>query len=226
MHTKILICGDSFAVTDPCFPGLHWSEKIFDQSANYEVLNFACGGGTNSLIELQLHQGLKYNPDFVILAFTEPNRFEFDKNINLQPINFHGYQDVVNYNFERYTTSAWINNGPIYDIWTRFATLANSIEFGILKTYFTMSNIFTKLNIEKIPFCWTRGGVDLSVVDALTEKNHIVNHLGEFYQHRLTTDLWKHASYKKDAPYFHVPDPQVHSRFANECIFHINKTHQ
>ena len=29
---RILVCGDSYSVTDPDFPGLHWSEKILNFS--------------------------------------------------------------------------------------------------------------------------------------------------------------------------------------------------
>ena len=66
---RILVCGDSFAITDPNFPGLHWTDKILDHSADFEVCNLAAGGASNAMIALQLMQGLQLRPDFVIFSF-------------------------------------------------------------------------------------------------------------------------------------------------------------
>ena len=79
---KILICGDSFCVTDPKFPKLHWSEKLLELSSDIEVYNLSMGGASNALITMQLMQGLKLKPDFIILSFTNEHRYEKDNNIN------------------------------------------------------------------------------------------------------------------------------------------------
>ena len=71
---KILVCGDSYAITDSDFPGLHWSEKILNFSPNFELCNLAYGGCSNAMITLQLLQGLNLNPNFVILSFTNEHR--------------------------------------------------------------------------------------------------------------------------------------------------------
>jgi hypothetical protein len=49
---KILVVGDSFCVTDPSFPNLHWSEKLLNLSPEIELLNLAHGGCSNA----QRHQ--------------------------------------------------------------------------------------------------------------------------------------------------------------------------
>jgi len=66
---KILICGDSYCVPDPEYANLHWSEKILSSSQQTEIINLAYGGCSNALIALQLMQGLRFNPDFIIFFF-------------------------------------------------------------------------------------------------------------------------------------------------------------
>lgn len=82
---KVLICGDSFGVIDPRFPNLHWSEKLASTSAEIEIFNFSVGGASNALITMQLMQGLKFDPDFVIISFTNEHRYEQDFDINALP---------------------------------------------------------------------------------------------------------------------------------------------
>ena len=84
-NIKVLICGDSYCVTDPDFPGLHWSEKILNFSPDFEIANLAYGGCSNAMIALQLSQGLTLTPDFVILCFTNESRYELDKDVNALP---------------------------------------------------------------------------------------------------------------------------------------------
>jgi len=84
---KILVCGDSYSITDPDFPGLHWSEKILNFSSGFELCNLAFGGCSNAMITLQLLQGLNLNPDFVIIAFTNEHRYEIDKDASVLPVD-------------------------------------------------------------------------------------------------------------------------------------------
>jgi len=45
---RILVCGDSFSITDPDYPGLHWTEKILNFSPDFEIANLSYGGCSNA----------------------------------------------------------------------------------------------------------------------------------------------------------------------------------
>jgi hypothetical protein len=222
--TKILIVGPSHATTDARFPDLHWSEKILNHSADHEVINFAMGGSTNAMIDLQLRQGLRFRPDFVILLFTEPQRFEIDHDPCARIGNIMSHEDIVDYNFRRYTTTSRVSEGPLFDIWTRFTTLVNSDDFDLLRNYFTVENMLFRLDRMGIPFCFTLGGLPQSDIDRTLSANFLVNDLGRYADHRLHTDLWAHSDLSADAPDFHVKDSSVHEQFAYECLHHLKNS--
>ena len=71
---KLLVVGDSFMHPDTNFAGQHWSEML----PEYEILMLSQSGSTNGMIAWQFFEGLKLNPDAVVLGFTEPNRMEFE----------------------------------------------------------------------------------------------------------------------------------------------------
>lgn len=221
---KILIVGPSHAVTDARFPDLHWSEKILNHSADFNVINFAMGGSTNAMIDLQLRQGLRFNPDFVILLFTEFQRFEIDNDPRAKIGNIVSHEDIVDYNFRRYTTTSRVSEGPLYDIWTRFAALVNSDDFDLIRNYFTVENMLCRLDRMSIPFCFTLGGLYQVDIDRVLSNNFLVNDLGRHGHRRLHTDLWSHSDFSADAPDFHVRDPAVHEQFAYECLHHLKNS--
>lgn len=219
---KVLICADSFGVTDPDFPGLHFSEKILDQTPPvFELHNLAHGGDTNALIVLQLLQGLQFDPDFVILLFTSTHRHEIDKNKNVYYPNDVSVDALKEFSHNRYTTScSFSGKAPISKLINNWNTTVISDEFEVMKNYFLIHYCFQLLEKQNIPFCYSLGGMDKVDYSSIVNKNFIKNHINEYSLQALKINLWNHPC-NQPRPYFHVNDDIIQSAFANECIHHL-----
>jgi hypothetical protein len=219
MTIKILICGDSYCITDSDYPNLHWSEKLLGFSSEIEIINLAFGGCSNALIALQLAQGLKLNPDFVVLSFTSDRRYELDKNVNAIPKKIDG-DSIAQYIKERYTT----NNYNVDDLSDKaikqYILDGSSDNFETLKNYFYISFCLTTLAYKNIPFCFTLGGFEFKkdYVNFLNS-NYIENSIINFSNNQLNTNLWYFGN--KQRPYFHVDRDDVHELFAQEILSKI-----
>ena len=210
---KILVCGDSYFVTDPKFPGLHWSEKLLAMSGDIEVYNLSFGGCSNALITLQLMQGLKLNPDFVILSFTNEHRYESDAKIDAMPYGLT-IDSIAAYLKERYKAN------PLRK--TDFLEL--STNFEKLKNYFHIMFCLQTLKSKGINFCFSLGGFEYQQdYTALLRSNFLENTVFDYTAHELSLNLWYHG--QKSSPYFHVVNEEVHTLFAKECLGHLNKSH-
>jgi hypothetical protein len=221
MSIKILICGDSYSVTDPDYSGLHWSEKILNHSVDYEILNLAYGGCSNAMISLQLLQGLKLNPDFVIFSFTSPGRYELDKNVSALPSNLTA-EELTSYQKQRYTTNNYPMDKEIKNIIDGYRLTASSENFENLKDYFYISLCLTTVKLKNIPFCFSLGGFEYKRdYSNFINSNFVENIINDYVKNQLATNLWYHG--QKPKPYFHVDSDEVHTLFANECISYIDK---
>lgn len=218
---KILICGDSYSITDPSYPGLHWSEKILNSSPVYNINNLSFGGASNALIALQLMHGLKFiNPDFVILSFTNFTRYEIDNNINAVPAGLSAI-DIYNYHYSRYHTNMHENTEK-NKIITRYICDASSENFEKIKNYFYITMMLNRLAINKIPFCFTLGGFGFKHdYTNFINANYLENVVSKYEQNQLSTNLWYHGS--KLSPFFHVDNEDIQNIFALECIEHIER---
>lgn len=76
---RIVVCGDSFCSADRHRPGSHFSELLVE----YEVINLARGGITNTAICFQIEKAVELNADLVIFANTSADRLD----IPLKPFN-------------------------------------------------------------------------------------------------------------------------------------------
>jgi len=90
MRKKIIVCGDSFCSADTNRPNTHFSELLSD---NYEVINLARGGVSNTVICLQLQTAATLDPDLIIFNTTDSNRTEFV--YNNHPVNCISLKDII-----------------------------------------------------------------------------------------------------------------------------------
>jgi hypothetical protein len=213
---KILVCGDSFSATDPDFPGLHWTEKILDFSPDFEVCNLAHGGCSNAMITLQLLQGLNLNPNFVIVAFTNENRYELDKDPSILPTDLT-VQGLSTYQHNRYTTNMYVKDAGI----EKWMAGKCSENFEKLKNYFYISFCLQTLRQHNIPFAFSLGGFEYQQdYTALINSNYVYNFIKDYTANELKTNLWYYGS--ESTPTYHVSNDQVQTLYANECIMRIN----
>ena len=213
---KILVCGDSFCVTDPDYPGLHWSEKILNSSSNFELCNLSVGGASNALIAIQLMQGLKLKPDFVILSFTNEHRYEKDNNIDAMPYDL-SVDSISEYLKERYSSNPGANMPAS-------AMLSTNLEK--IKNYFYIVFCLQILKEKQINFCFSLGGFEFKQdYSAFINSNFMENLIIDFKGQELLTNLWYYIN-NKNRPYFHVDNESVQRLFANQCLSHIGKVEQ
>jgi hypothetical protein len=247
MSKKILLCGDSFGIIDKKYPGLHFSEKIQKKIGDCDFINLSVSGHSNSLIELQVNQGLAATPDAVIVLFTAPNRIEFDREHSqhhksdvLNANKNDQWQMIKKFNHSSYITSAHCQapDNPESDNIVKIKKLVDDLEyyknteFEYIKQYFIVLSIFNLLTVKKIPFCYNLGGLKHSpgkylpaVVDLLDKhilKKHFLNNeLLLFTDKEINTDLWGSVINFNQGPAFHVADDNIQSSFADECIFKL-----
>lgn len=227
MSKKILICSDSFGVTDPDYPNIHWSEKILNQSSEYKVINLSAGGCSNARIAWQLLQGLKFNPDFVIFSFTSSLRYEYDSDELALP-NDLNEEEISHYIKSRYTSNVVriLPNEERNKITDQWIVQCVSQNMEQLKNYFMILFCLMTVSEKNIPFCFSLGGFEYKQEYAsFLKNNYIKNSILDYQACEIHTNLWSH-SVTDSRPYFHVPNPAVHTLFANECIKHIENSNK
>lgn len=221
---QILVCGDSYFVPDPNYPGLHWTEKLLNFSPDFSISNLAQGGSSNALIALQLLHGLKFiKPDFVILGFTSYSRYEVDKDADFFPTGFDT-PGLHEYHFNRYQTNMHDNkdNKLKNEIINKYLYTSASENFEKIKNYFYISMMLDKLIMLKIPFCFTLGGFAYKYDYVnLINSNYLENTISKYEDFQILTNLWYHGN--KPSPYFHVDDEKVQRFFAYDCYNQIQQ---
>jgi len=219
---NVLICGDSFGVVDPDYPGLHFSEKILNATPPvFELNNLAHGGDSNALITLQLMQGLQFKPDFVIVLFTSTHRHETDKDVNVHYPKDLKVDELNEFRHNRYSTQQGSKNSINHNLVDQWNSQYISDDFEIMKNYFLIHYCLQSLKEHKIPFCYSIGGMKHAInYSAIVDKHFIKDNIINYTDQSLKINLWNHNN-NKERPYFHVDNDDVQTAFANECIYHL-----
>jgi hypothetical protein len=244
MSARILLCADSFGLIDAKYPGLHFSEKITNINSNVEFMNFSMGGASNSLIELQIRQGLQFNPTHVIVLFTDSNRLEYSLEFSpywKQIRQLNQYQNSVDWvelyihNYNNYITSAMLSSGK--DDFSKQVSvgevtfphhLCASMDYIKIKNYFIAINVISLLKLRRIPFCFSTGGLcyqwkNINATDATHQLNQLLienglhNEIDNYLDHALSINLWNHGDHTIQLAH-HVSDHDVQLSFAKECM--------
>ena len=213
---KILICGDSFAQDDPRHTGLHFSQKISKSFPiiDWKICNMGVEGASNRLIAQQLLQGMKYEPDFVILLFSAATRreFELDKKLYPAPRSLNP-EDIVNWNKTRYDFG-----GHMIHRNTDRKLMSPDDDIKNLESLLISAYCLEFLSQRKIGFCWSEGGLP----EFDYAGNFMSDPFGDYQNKRIPLNLWPHGinDTKRD-PTFHVADNDLQESFANMCLNHI-----
>ena len=193
MKPKLLVVGDSFMKSDPAFPGQHWSEML----PEYEILMYSVSGCSNGIIANQFFQGLKNQPDAVVLGFTEPNRIEFD------------YQGGYITNSHGSATFDQALTVDLYKIHT-------SYRMQMIKACSMAKGLLLSLERRKIPYAWTLNLLfnDLATLPYPSDPS-VQEILGDCMHRMIPTNLATYQGFKM-TPGFHTDDPEWQSCFAQE----------
>lgn len=241
MTTKILICGDSYAARDPDpeFDGLHFSDKLQELDPDCEVVNLAMQGASNSLIELQVHQGMQFEPDHVVVLFTQPWRTEYllaaSPTWQKHYENF-GKDDLDDkpkavrvFNQLTYMTTAHCSHDrsrsdTSYEILQKQEAMLRyqSWEFIQIKNYFAVLSVLNYLMSKNVRFCFQLGGMQ-ETYDEIRSRNTLSRHFLtdelQHYLHRhVDLNLWQYGNSNPDRPSFHVNSHEIQTSFAEQCL--------
>ena len=215
---KILICGDSFSVTDERFPNLHWSESL---AKDFQIMSLAYGGASNTMIPMQVMQGLQFRPDFILISFTSPFRAEFDKKIENDPPDTQDPVSVYNYNYNRWATSCYREFEEEKKIYLQYLRVASD-DCEIIRCFFTMIGVLDYLRVRKENFAFSTGGLSPDLFGPVLQRNHVPCDFSSYEDHRIMTNLWDHQDQQlSSAPWFHVSDAKIQNQYADECRQHI-----
>ncbi len=215
---RVLICGDSFCVTDPRFPNLHWSESL---GKDLHIMSLAHGGASNTMIQMQIMQGLMLRPDFVLVSFTSPFRAEFDKKSSENLIDTQDPESIYNYNFSRWGTSCYEQFTEEKKIYSQYLRVA-SHDCEVIRCVFNMMAVLDHLRGRGLNFAYSTGGMDPDMFGPVLQHNHLPCDFGHYDNNRIMTDLWQHQDAHQDsAPWFHVSNAEIHNKYAHECRQHI-----
>jgi hypothetical protein len=247
MSKKILLCGDSFGTTDSRYPNLHFSEKITEKISDCEIINLSRGGASNALIEMQVHQGLQFNPDYAIVLFTNSCRNEYEINMsdffqrsvkswpkntsweNVSAFNSRTYLTNVQWSWNQHEIPDYDNAHGMIESYKQ-KMLYESSDLNIIKNYFTALAILNLLKINNIPVCFSLGGLDsngdgnnsytdyFNLKNTLLSKHFLPNELNNYIAHEIKINLWDHVINHNSGPCFHVDNNDIQTQFASECI--------
>lgn len=166
---KIISCGCSFMSIDPHCYGTHFSEIIADK-LNSDYACYAKFGSTNFAIRLQIEEAIKQKPDLILIGFTGESRLDVS---NGQYVIANGIRNIE-YKVPRVPSHIpeFYSPGDITTISMPMSEMSDSdLGFKYYLTemhdaemrrhydYFLTSAALDKLIKLKIPFVFTRGGL-------------------------------------------------------------------
>ena len=198
---KLLVVGDSFMHPDPEFPGQHWSEML----PEYEIIMRSISGSSNGIIAYQFFQGLKLNPDAIVIGLTMPDRIEFP----IPPGRVPG---------QRYENKIWYSSAN--SSLTKDQQLAADLfratsdnNMNIFKSILIARSMFLECERRKIPYAFNWNTLYGANNTGNPDHPMIADIVNDFSSRRCT-NLNGHIF--KMHPGFHNDDPVYQKRMADE----------
>lgn len=193
MKKKLLVVGDSFMRTDPDFPGQHWSEML----SEYDVIMNSQSGASNGIIAHKFFEGMKQNPDAVVLGFSLPGRVEFRHN-------------------DSWVTDAKEGLTKDHYLATDLYNALSCQDMNHFKSCTIALALLSYCELKRIPYAWSLNLLFSNLSKLPYPSDPTVQEiLGDFLYRLTPTNLATHWN-PKPIPGFHVDDPEWQSRFANE----------
>jgi hypothetical protein len=203
---KLLVVGDSFMHPDKNYPGEHWSEML----PEYDIIMRSISGSSNGIIAYQFFEGLKCNPDAVVMGFTMPDRIEF-----LIP------PGSAYHNRKWYSSgNSQLNSDQRLAADMFRATTCD--QMNLFKSCVIARCMLVECVQRKIPFAYTLNGLFNNLVSLPYPSDPtVISMLGEFSS-RMCINLATYPDFKT-SPGFHTDDPAWQNRMADE-VRHILST--
>ena len=208
----VYICGDSFACTDPEYPGTSWTEQLSTNA----VVNLSKVASSNLLISLQVDKAIENNPDFIICLFTGVTRDEVSFRETAIKKNlldrFYNYKepdnltDIVSYSIPT------MENGPFspeqLSVLKNYHTNFLNLDLLIYSNKCIIENTLQKLVDSQISFIFDQGGFEHKSYSTTTD------YFNKFKEFKSNINLWDFAPTRKLRPYFHIENTLTHKIIA------------
>ena len=193
---KLLVVGDSFMSPDPKFPGQHWSEML----PEYEIIMRSISGSSNGIIAYQFFQGLKLNPDAVVMGFTMPDRIEF-----LIPPG-QDYNNRVWYS----SGNSQLNSDQRLAVDLFRATTCD--QMNLFKSCVMARGMFLECEKRRLPYAFNWNGL-YGAADAPLVP--LIESIVSEFKSRACANLSGHPVFKM-SPGYHTDDPVWQNRMATQ----------
>jgi hypothetical protein len=193
---KLLVVGDSFMHPDQDFPGQHWSEML----PEYEIIMRSISGSSNGIIAYQFFQGLKLNPDAVVMGFTMPDRIEF-----LIPPG-KDYNNRIWYS----NANNELNNDQRLAADMFRATTDD--QMNLFKSCVMARGMFLECERRRLPYAFNWNGLYGSAGAPLIP---LIESIVSEFRSRQCSNLNGHPEFKL-SPQYHTDDPVWQNRMATE----------
>lgn len=179
MNKNLIVCGDSFqSISDQSsedlresFIGTHWSE-VLSKKLDYNLINLAMPGCSNSLIVLQIMEAIKLNPSLIIIGWSagHGHRTEYLKNPMADPVgNINLGHFIYKFRPHPYDKLGFLKNTillssnipdiPHEQFKNQMLIYSGTHFFEYFKEECMMIHAISKLSLLKIPFLMFETGV-------------------------------------------------------------------
>lgn len=224
MNKKILVCGDSFCIEDPRYPGLHFTDKIKNKY-RADIINQSGGGASNSMIAVQFLHSMNFEFHSVIFSFTGNFRYEYDNDLNTSMDLLDSLSSVKQYMDNRYISSCVESNQTVKqknkDTFSWRADVISD-QFENIKQWMPVMLCISMCEQYQIPYCYSLGGIEYQ--QHFLSELKLNKPLADTRAHTISCNLWDHYDTSKwttdswlKEPYFHVADDVIQQTFADNC---------
>lgn len=186
----IYLCGDSFGVPDPEY-GKGWMQQIGP------VINLCQVSASNLLIAQQIDQAVAAGAEKIIVLFTSSTRGE-------------KIQDGVPIPFSWHTASEKTTpfNPTQLRILREYFAEFFDLELAIYTNQCIIEHALARLESAGVDYVWDQGGFEHVSMGGR-------KYFDQYDHSRSELCLWDFARTREYRPYYHITDPEIHTRIAS-----------
>lgn len=205
----LVICGDSFAVTDPEY-GPMWVDLLGELLPQTKITNLAQVGASNGLISLQVDRALTLNPTHIAVLFTSSTR----DSVRTAPssadlLTQHQTGALVPYAVPTLTTLEpyWTldQRRKLKSAWLEFRDL----DWEIYLNSCVIESVLRRLADRSVTWRWDQGGFEHASFGGKQR------YFAEFDPWRAPVCLWDLSPGRAYRPYYHITDADQHRTVAH-----------
>lgn len=216
---QVYICGDSFGVCDPEYPGVSWHEKLAKKLyPTVEIVNLSLVCASNLLISLQVDHAISCGANFIIAMGTSVYRDEVkitpeqsqlplvDRFVDITASTNTKDQDLISYTWLNINQTFLKNQTSVLKQYF----LTQDLELLIYKDQCIIESTLQKLVDSNIPFVFDQGGFENKMYSTSDKE-----YFKKFQSFMSQKNLWNYVPERTFRPYFHLVDEKTTTEVAD-----------